>query len=63
MHTEAIRRRRSRNIPNPFDVLNAWTERAQQRRQLASLDAHILNDVGIRASDRDRECRKPFWRA
>ena len=43
--------------------LGRWADRAFQRRQLASMDGRMLNDIGISLSDRDRECRKPFWRA
>lgn len=44
-------------------VLSAWYERAQGRRALASLDDHLLRDIGLTRVDAERECMKPFWRA
>jgi len=39
-----------------------WNEQARQRRALASLDDHMLRDIGITRVDAARECEKPFWR-
>lgn len=33
----------------------------RQRRQLAALDAHLLNDLGISAAEAQREAARPFW--
>jgi uncharacterized protein YjiS (DUF1127 family) len=38
-----------------------WQERSRERRRLASLDDHMLRDIGINRSDVYREIRKPFW--
>ncbi len=46
---------------NPLGAIGAWTDRMFQRRALATLDHRMLSDIGISSSDRDRECRKPFW--
>lgn len=39
-----------------------WIERARQRQVLATLDDHMLRDIGVTRTDAERECRKPFWR-
>jgi len=36
--------------------------RARQRRDLAALSDHALNDIGLSRSDVDFELSKPFWR-
>jgi len=38
-----------------------WRDRAHQRRQLASLDARMLEDIGLTEDDVARECRKYPW--
>ena len=38
----------------------AW-QRRQDRAQLARLDAHILQDIGLDAEQALAEARKPFW--
>lgn len=45
------------------DVLETWAARAEQRRQLAGLDARMLRDIGRSEADALRESAKPFWRA
>lgn len=42
-------------------VAAAWHERAQQRRQLQSLDNRMLQDLGLTRADVDAEVAKPFW--
>ena len=37
--------------------------RARQRRDLAALSDHALQDIGLTRSDVDLEIGKPFWRA
>lgn len=44
-----------------LEILIIWQERADQRRALGELNAHMLKDIGISASDAYREARKPFW--
>ena len=46
-----------------MDRLLVWQERARQRAALASLEPHLLKDIGVSAADAEREVRKPFWRA
>ncbi|HET9536212.1 MAG: DUF1127 domain-containing protein [Mesorhizobium sp.] len=45
-----------------FDTLGRWRARQIQRSKLASLDDHMLRDIGLTRLDRRRECAKPFWR-
>jgi uncharacterized protein YjiS (DUF1127 family) len=45
------------------EVLLTWSERARQRRELASLDEKLLRDIGISRADAIGEAAKPFWRA
>lgn len=46
-----------------FAMIATWQERAKQRRHLASLPDHMLNDIGVSKADAHREASKPFWRA
>jgi len=39
-----------------------WADRHEQRRDLASLDDHMLHDIGLSRADVEREAAKPFWR-
>lgn len=48
-------------IVGVFDLLQAWQERARQRRQLAALDDRMLRDIGVSTSDVEHETRKWFW--
>ena len=45
-----------------FSLLALWIERVRQRQALATLDDHMLRDIGITRVDVARECDKPFWR-
>lgn len=42
--------------------LEAWRERARQRRDLLELDDRLLKDIGISRADARREGGKPFWK-
>lgn len=44
------------------DLLLIWRERARQRRQLRSLNDHMLRDLGLTRADVMAESSKPFWR-
>ncbi|MBO6521847.1 MAG: DUF1127 domain-containing protein [Rhodospirillales bacterium] len=39
-----------------------WVDRHRQRRALAGLDAHLLDDIGVSEKDAAIEAAKPFWR-
>jgi uncharacterized protein YjiS (DUF1127 family) len=43
-------------------MLYDWHARARDRAHLASLDARLLNDMGLTRGDAMREGAKPFWR-
>ncbi|HSR72010.1 MAG TPA: DUF1127 domain-containing protein [Kiloniellales bacterium] len=66
----AIEPRRSADILARLAALAAavsrtlldWQERASQRTQLASLDDHLLKDIGLSRADVERESALPFWR-
>lgn len=63
MHSQPI----AAAIPTAFTPLPAllrlWLQRARQRRRLATLDAHLLRDVGLTRQDALAEAGKPFWAA
>jgi uncharacterized protein YjiS (DUF1127 family) len=44
-------------------LLITWQERARERQRLASLDEHMLRDLGLSRSQVYREIGKPFWQA
>jgi len=46
-----------------LQTLILWQDRANQRRQLASLDDRLLRDMGLSRADVERESALPFWRA
>ncbi|MET0094443.1 MAG: DUF1127 domain-containing protein [Sedimenticola sp.] len=37
-------------------------QRQRQRRQLMTLEDHLLKDIGISRADAVREGQKPFWK-
>lgn len=58
------------SLLSPLQVLNhlidrlaAWERRARERRMLAEMSPHMLNDLGISRGDAVRESQKPVWRA
>ncbi len=46
-----------------FAVIRVWMARSHQRQQLAELENHRLNDIGITREEALAEAGKPFWRA
>jgi uncharacterized protein YjiS (DUF1127 family) len=50
-------------IRSIVDLIRVWHERARQRQMLASLDARMLQDIGLTRADVWRATNKPFWRA
>ncbi|MEL6608389.1 MAG: DUF1127 domain-containing protein [Pseudomonadota bacterium] len=42
-------------------VVTRWSKQARTRTQLADLDPHLLQDIGLTAEQADAECRKAFW--
>ncbi len=39
-----------------------WQLRRFERRQLLTMDDHLLKDIGLSRADAWREAHKPFWR-
>lgn len=44
-------------------LLSTWRQRQLQRERLATLDAHLLRDIGRTRLEAKLEARKPFWLA
>ena len=44
-------------------TLLLWHMRSRQRTQLAAMESHRLEDIGVSAGAARREANKPFWRA
>ena len=49
-------------LPTLWETLVVWQGRANQRGHLASLEDHVLMDMGMSRADATRESSKPFWR-
>ena len=45
-----------------FNTLNIWMQRSRQRKDLAQLDQHLLDDLGLTREMVAKEMAKPFWR-
>lgn len=43
-------------------TLFSFIERSKQRKALAYLDDHLLEDIGVPRRAAQREIAKPFWR-
>jgi len=43
-------------------ILATWRRRARERRELATLDARTIHDLGLSTSEIQFEAGKPFWR-
>ncbi len=46
-----------------FTVLQAWNERARQRRHLSQLDDRLLADIGVSRAAAAQEAAKQPWKA
>ena len=44
-------------------LVRTWLRRARDRRDLARLDPHLIEDVGVSRAWLEAETSKPFWRA
>ncbi|MBM3533007.1 MAG: DUF1127 domain-containing protein [Alphaproteobacteria bacterium] len=44
------------------DLLAVWERRARERKALAEMSNHMLQDLGISRLDAQREAEKAFWR-
>ncbi len=45
-----------------FNTVNIWMQRSRQRRDLAQLDQHLLDDLGLTKEMVAKEIAKPFWK-
>jgi uncharacterized protein YjiS (DUF1127 family) len=45
-----------------IETVAVWIARRRQRRVLAALDQHLLEDVGLSREQARREAAKPFWK-
>ena len=45
-----------------LSTLREWRLRARTRRQIATLDARTMADLGLAPSQMAFEANKPFWR-
>lgn len=43
-------------------VVRVWARRSQDRRYLASLNQHMLRDIGLEPHEIQAEISKPFWK-
>lgn len=43
------------------DRLSTWLRRARERRDLSTLDDHMLKDIGVTRADVEFEAQKHFW--
>jgi uncharacterized protein YjiS (DUF1127 family) len=44
-----------------LDALRTWRQRSHERRDLLSLSARLLRDIGLSRAAVEREACKPFW--
>ena len=47
---------------SPLKIINMWAQRSRQRKQLALLEQHMLDDIGLSQEMVAKEIAKPFWR-
>jgi len=53
-----------RAVARPIlDHLLLWSSRRHTRRQLRTMDDHMLRDIGLLPDEALAEGLKPFWRA
>ena len=43
-------------------IFATWRRRARERRELATLDARTIQDLGLSSAEFQFEANKPFWR-
>ena len=49
------------SAPTLWDQLRAAWRRHHSRQRIAELDAFLLKDIGVSATDAEAEANKPFW--
>jgi uncharacterized protein YjiS (DUF1127 family) len=50
-------------LPSSLEILATWRRRSRTRRQLASLEARVLADLGLTRAQQRAEAGKWFWQA
>ena len=43
------------------DIARTWVRRSHDRRMLARMNEHLLNDIGLTPFDVNQEVNKYFW--
>ncbi len=43
-------------------TITFWQQRSKQRRELAVLSDHMLQDIGYNREEANLEASKPFWK-
>ena len=46
-----------------WNAIHAAWRRYRSRQRIASLDSHLLKDIGVSFAQAEAEANKPFWRA
>jgi uncharacterized protein YjiS (DUF1127 family) len=41
--------------------ISLWVSRSQERRVLAQMNQHMLDDIGLTVADVEKEAAKYFW--
>ena len=50
-------------LVNVMGRVRTWMDRSYQRRMLASMEAHRLEDIGVSRAEAERESTKAFWQS
>ena len=53
---------RHRSQTSLLGLVLGWRTRRRSRRDLATLDPHLLRDIGLTTQEASSEICKPFWR-
>lgn len=43
-------------------IVAEWSRRAKSRNDLARMNSHMLQDIGLERAEVQREINKPFWK-
>ena len=48
-------------VANAGHVMQTWIRRSNERRALAMMNQHMLDDIGLTSHDIQKEVAKYFW--